>query len=115
MALQEKPIANVPREQMILSVSSQSREKEKEIQPPVASPNSLNPQEAPKNVQQEEKKEIKETIVSVVKKPAVDKLGPGQKYFESPEGEIITGDESKNQIWSRNTNGGKGGYVNPKR
>lgn len=56
---------------------------------------------------EETKKEIVETVL--------EPLGPHQAYFESPEGEIITGDANKDQIWSRKTNGGKGGWINKRR
>jgi len=42
-------------------------------------------------------------------------LQPGQRLFESPEGEIIIGEDSQTQIWSRTMNNGKGGWANPRR
>jgi hypothetical protein len=42
-------------------------------------------------------------------------LGPDQKFFETPDGEIIIGEAEKNHVWSRRVNGGHGGWVNPRR
>lgn len=42
-------------------------------------------------------------------------LAPGQKFFESPDGEIIVGDAEKTHVWSRHMNHGKGGFINPMR
>lgn len=38
-------------------------------------------------------------------------LPPGQKFFETPDGEIIIGEESKNEVWSRRLNA----WINPRR
>lgn len=48
-------------------------------------------------------------------KPVLEPLAAHQAYFESPEGEIIIGEADKDQIWSRKTNGGKGGWINKRR
>jgi hypothetical protein len=48
-------------------------------------------------------------------KPVLEPLQPGQKYFEAPDGDIIIGEDTKSQIWHRKLNGGRGGWVNPKR
>lgn len=42
-------------------------------------------------------------------------LGPGQAYFEAPDGTIIIGEDEKDHIWYRGLNGGKGGWINKKR
>jgi len=42
-------------------------------------------------------------------------LAPGQQFFETPDGEIIIGEADKTAVWSRRMNGGKGGWVNPRR
>ena len=42
-------------------------------------------------------------------------LQPGQAFFESPEGEILVGEADKGKMWSRTMNGGKGGWINPRR
>lgn len=42
-------------------------------------------------------------------------LAPGTKFFESPEGYIIVGDASKDQVWCRHANNGKGMNINPRR
>jgi hypothetical protein len=48
-------------------------------------------------------------------KPKLEPLGPGQKYFEAPSGEILIGEEDATHIWWRAGNGGKGMFINPKR
>lgn len=73
-----------------------------------------------KKIEEPVKKEIVkeapiETKKAEEKKPVLDVLQPGQKYFEAPDGEIIIGEESKSQIWHRKLNNGRGGWVNPKR
>jgi len=50
-----------------------------------------------------------------VAKPALEPLRAGQKYFEAPDGEIVIGEEDKSQLWHRKMNGGRGGWINPKR
>jgi hypothetical protein len=42
-------------------------------------------------------------------------LPPGTRFFETPDGEIIVGDAEKSHVWSRRMNGGRGGWVNPRR
>jgi hypothetical protein len=42
-------------------------------------------------------------------------LPAGQRLFETPDGEIILGDETRDRAWSRHMNNGKGGWCNPKR
>lgn len=42
-------------------------------------------------------------------------LSPGQKYFESPEGFIVIGDAEKDHAWCRQSNNGKGAWINPRR
>ena len=42
-------------------------------------------------------------------------LPAGQKFFESPDGEIIVGEATNDQVWSRRMNKGHGGWVNPRR
>lgn len=45
-----------------------------------------------------------------------DALAPGQSYFEDgPTGTIIIGDETKNEVWFRGGNNGKGCFINKKR
>jgi len=48
-------------------------------------------------------------------KPEPEKLGPGQKYFEAPDGTLMIGEADKQQLWHRPLNGGRGGWINPKR
>lgn len=57
-------------------------------------------------------KEPAEVVPEVV---ALEPLGPGQKYFESPDGDIVIGEADKDRIWHRKLNNGKGGWINPKR
>lgn len=59
--------------------------------------------------------ERKETAKAVQVKPKLEPLGPGQKYFEAPSGEILIGEEDATHIWWRAGNGGKGMFINPKR
>lgn len=42
-------------------------------------------------------------------------LPAGQNFFETPDGEIIIGEADREQVWSRRMNGGRGGWVNPRR
>ncbi len=65
----------------------------------------------------EESRQIEEPKSEEPKKvvPALEPLQPGQAYFESPEGEIIIGEDTKGHVWSRKMNGGKGGWANKKR
>jgi hypothetical protein len=62
---------------------------------------------------EEERKERTEKALLV--KPKLEPLGPGQKYFEAPSGEILIGEEDATHIWWRAGNGGKGMFINPKR
>lgn len=59
--------------------------------------------------------ERKEAAKAVVLKPKLEPLGPGQKYFEAPSGEILIGEEDATHMWWRAGNGGKGMFINPKR
>lgn len=61
----------------------------------------------------EEKKEEPAKAVQVKQK--LEPLGPGQKYFEAPSGEILIGEEDATHMWWRAGNGGKGMFINPKR
>lgn len=64
---------------------------------------------------EKETKETPRSTVLVAAKPKVEPLQVGQKYFETPDGELIIGEADKQQVWSRRLNGGKGGWVNPQR
>lgn len=80
-------------------------------------------------IHEEEKQETKREVLKFEEKPAapvaekiaesrsslLQALDPSQKYFETPEGEVIIGDSEKDRIWSRSMNGGRGGWANPKR
>lgn len=70
-------------------------------------------QEAPK-AESTSVPEVKPTVPAPVK-PKVDPLAPGQAYFEAPDGTIIIGEDSKNEVWCRALNNGKGGWINKKR
>ena len=61
----------------------------------------------------EEKRE--ETAKAVQVKPVLDALGPGQKYFEAPSGEVLIGEADATHMWWRAGNSGKGMWINPKR
>jgi hypothetical protein len=64
----------------------------------------------------EEKPAAPEAVrIAESRKSLNETLGPDQKFFESPEGEIIVGPADKNEVWSRHMNGGRGGWVNPRR
>lgn len=45
----------------------------------------------------------------------LEPLGPGQAYFEAPDGTVIIGEETADRLWYRQGNGGKGMYINKKR
>jgi len=59
--------------------------------------------------------ERKETAKAVQVKPKLEPLGPGQKYFEAPDGTILIGEADMPHLWYRAGNEGKGMYINPKR
>ena len=61
----------------------------------------------------EEKRE--ETAKAVQVKPKLEPLGPGQKYFEAPDGTILIGEADMPHLWYRAGNEGKGMFINPKR
>jgi hypothetical protein len=61
----------------------------------------------------EEKKEEPAKAVQV--KPKLEPLGPGQKYFEAPDGTILIGEADMPHLRYRAGNGGKGMFINPKR
>ena len=61
----------------------------------------------------EEKKEEPAKAVQV--KPKLEPLGPGQKYFEAPDGTILIGEADMPQLWYRAGNEGRGMFINPKR
>lgn len=74
------------------------------------------PEEKPEPVRFREKSEqTDEARIESSRKSLDEPLGPDQKYFESPEGEIFVGPADKDQIWSRHMNHGHGGWVNPRR
>ena len=62
---------------------------------------------------EEERKERTEKALLV--KPKLEPLGPGQKYFEAPDGTILIGEADMPHLWYRAGNEGKGMYINPKR
>lgn len=71
-------------------------------------------------VAEEQKEEVreeegKETAQAVHVKPKLEPLGPGQRYFEAPTGEILIGEDTNPHMWFRQGNGGKGLWINPKR
>ena len=59
--------------------------------------------------------EREETAKAVQVKPKLEPLGPGQKYFEAPDGTILIGEADMPHLWYRAGNEGKGMYINPKR
>ena len=66
-----------------------------------------------KEVSHEEERE--ETAKAVQVKPKLEPLGPGQKYFEAPDGTVLIGEDSNPHMWYRAGNDGKGMWINPKR
>jgi hypothetical protein len=59
---------------------------------------------------------IAEKVVEAVLNPKVlEPLSDGQAYFEAPDGTIIIGDDSRDQVWYRQMNKGKGGWINKQR
>src|SRR4051812_34481302 len=44
--------------------------------------------------------------------PKLDALAIGQAYFCAPDGYVIIGDDTKNDIWYRAGNNGKGMFIN---
>ncbi len=75
------------------------------------------------HVREEKKEEIKKDVlrevepvgVQVPKVQKLDPLGPGQAYFEAPDGTVLVGEADKAQLWYRAGNGGKGMFINQKR
>lgn len=61
----------------------------------------------------EEKKEEPAKAVQV--KPELEPLGPGQQYFEAPDGTVLIGEDTNPHMWYRAGNNGKGMWINPKR
>lgn len=61
----------------------------------------------------EEKKEEPAKAVQV--KPKLEPLGPGQRYFEAPDGTVLIGEDTNPHMWYRAGNNGKGMWINPKR
>ena len=68
-----------------------------------------------KNAGRKNEEERKETAQAVLTKPKLEPLGPGQKYFEAPTGEILIGEADMPHLWFRAGNEGKGMFINPKR
>ena len=60
-------------------------------------------------------KEREKTAQAVQVKPKLEPLGPGQKYFEAPDGTILIGEADMPHLWYRAGNDGKGMFINPKR
>lgn len=61
----------------------------------------------------EEKKEEPAKTVQV--KPKLEPLGPGQRYFEAPDGTVLIGEDTNPHMWYRAGNNGNGMWINPKR
>jgi hypothetical protein len=67
-------------------------------------------------VNDEIKKEIEQKEKVLKKEPVkLEPLQVGQAYFEAPDGTVIIGEDTKNEIWYRAGNNGKGMYINKKR
>jgi hypothetical protein len=61
------------------------------------------------------KKQLNQQPAPLPKVKALDPLGPGQAYFEAPDGTIVVGEDTKDSVWYRALNKGKGGWINRKR
>lgn len=59
----------------------------------------------------QESVEVKEDLLVDAAGNKIEPLSPGQKYFETPDGRILIGEESHSHIWDRVTQA----WVNPKR
>lgn len=68
--------------------------------------------------------EVKEVEVAPAASPVVkngasavklEPLGPGQQYFEAPDGTVLIGEATNTHMWYRKGNNGKGQWINPKR
>lgn len=66
-------------------------------------------------LQGKEEKAKEVNPVNVTPMPKYEPLGPGQKYFEAPTGEVLIGDATADRMWFRAGNNGKGLWINPKR
>lgn len=66
-------------------------------------------------IENEERKEEKREEVLNKEAPKLEPLGPGQAYFEAPDGTIVIGEDTRNEIWHRAGNNGKGCWINRKR
>jgi hypothetical protein len=59
--------------------------------------------------------ERQETAKAMLTKPKLEPLGPGQRYFEAPDGTVLIGEDTQPHIWYRAGNEGKRMFINPKR
>lgn len=66
------------------------------------------------NADVREEEEKREEVLKTAA-PKLEPLGPGQAYFESPCETIVIGDDTKNEIWYRAGNNGKGMFINKRR
>lgn len=67
-----------------------------------------------KETTQEKRSELLKPVAAHPK-PVLEPLGPGQKYFESPDGRVLIGEADADRLWDRKGNNGKGMWINPKR
>lgn len=42
-------------------------------------------------------------------------LSKGLIHFEAPDGTLVAGEKGQTRLWYRKMNGGKGGWIRPKR
>lgn len=71
-------------------------------------------QEVQVNAKKEEAPKIDENVLSKPKQ--LPPLAHGEAYFEDgPTGTIIVGDATRDQVWFRAGNNGKGCWINKKR
>jgi hypothetical protein len=68
-----------------------------------------------KNAGGKHEEKMKETAKTVQVNPKLEPLGPGQKYFEAPDGTVLIGEDTNPHMWYRAGNDGKGMWINPRR
>ena len=82
---------------------------------PMGSKNKSKEGELQINKEANHEEERQETAKAVLMKQKLEPLGPGQRYFEAPDGTVLIGEDTQPHIWYRAGNEGKGMFINPKR
>lgn len=104
---------------------SHGKEKEEEVDESVleqsapvedAAPEEVVEEEAPiEDVKPESAQSAYQQYIAESRKVLEHPLPANQRFFETPDGEILVGELDKTQAWSHRMNGGKGGWANPRR